>query len=114
MTATPDPPPAIDGPGAPPPDEQERPLLEATGTWWDEVLPVYAAMAIPGPLRRGYTAPEVDLMEIPVVGALMRVGPRVASAEEEAHDMLRQRTEWEAAAADARARGLPIPPPPEW
>lgn len=96
---------ATQGPGPPPdPEQQTRPLVEETGTTWDEFLPIYAALAIPGVLRRGYTVPEVDAMEIPVVGALLRAGPRPLTAEEEAAEMLRKRVE-------AERLGLP---PPEW
>lgn len=78
--------------------------MEPTGTVWDEFLPIYAAMAIPGPLRRGYTMDEVDAMPMEVVGALMRVGPRQRTVEEDMADMLRRRVE-------AQRLGLPEP---EW
>lgn len=86
------------------PEEATAPLYEPTGTVWDEFLPIYVALAIPGVLRRGYTAPEVDAMEVPLVGTLLRVGARPRTPEEEAADMLRRRVEAEKA-------GLPMP---EW
>lgn len=84
------------------PEDQQAPLVEDTGTTWDEFLPIYASMAIPGPLRRGYSSQEVDAMEVPVVGALMRVGSRPKTPEDEAADMLRRRVE-------AERLGLPAP-----
>jgi hypothetical protein len=41
-------------------------------------------MAIPGNARRGYAPHEVDLMDIPTVGALYRLGPHIPTAEERA------------------------------
>lgn len=84
--------------------------MEPTGSVWDEFLPIYAAMALPGPLRRGYVAAEVDAMEIPLVGSLLRVGHRPRTIEEDAHDMLRKRMEWEALPPDVKAHT----PMPSW
>lgn len=84
------------------PEDVQAPLVEITGTVWDEFVPIYASMAIPGPLRRGYSSMEVDGMEVPVVGALMRVGSRPKTPEDEAADMLRRRVE-------AERLGLPAP-----
>jgi hypothetical protein len=94
----------------PSPEDDAPPLIEPTGTWWDELLPVYASLGIPGPLRRGYTLPEVDAMPIPVVGALLRMGHRPTTIEEQAADMLRRRIEWERLPPELQA----VTPPPDW
>lgn len=101
LTATPAP---AGGPVIDAPEDVQAPLVEQSGTTWDEFVPIYASMAIPGPLRRGYSTAEVDAMEVPVVGMLLRVGAAPKTAEDEAADMLRRRME-------AERLGLP---PPDW
>lgn len=61
-------------------------------------------MAIPGPLRRGYTNVEVDAMPIPLVGILLRRGPAMPTIRDEAMSMMERRIE-------AERLGLPMP---EW
>lgn len=78
--------------------------MEPTGTAWDEFLPIYAALSIPNRWRRGYGSHEVDEWEVPVVGAMLRLGARPATIEDEAAEMMRRRME-------ADRLGLPSP---EW
>lgn len=78
--------------------------MDETGTAWDEFLPIYAALSIPSKFGRGFAAGEVDAMEIPVVGAMLRLRSRPVTVEDEAVDMMRRRLE-------AERLGLP---PPEW